>query len=612
MTPPTTTRPPLMERGLDAIVRARQPTLSPAATMTRRRTNTALAALALAFALSLASSSSATAQRTASPSTPASTDARFEWFEYTGDDPVFRGVRAGAGEYLNPVLAGFYPDPSIERAGDDYYLVTSSFAYFPGVPVFHSRDLVRWTQVGHVLDRPSQLNLDSAGISRGIFAPVIRHHAGTWYMITTLIDRGGNFFVTARDPAGPWSDPVWLPEVDGIDPSFFFDDDGKAYVVNNGPPVGTPRYEGHRAIWMQEFDIAAKRTTGPRRLIVNGGVDLSKRPIWIEAPHIFKVDGRYYLVCAEGGTAEQHSEVVFRADSAWGPYVPYAGNPILTQRHLAPDRPNPITTAGHADFVRTQAGEWWAVFLGVRPYRGDHYNNGRETYLLPVRWTDGWPVILAGRDTVPHRRRGPALPRQASAPVPTSGNFTVRDEFAAPRLAPQWVFVRTPRERWYDVSGGALTIRPRSAALGDVVAQPSFVARRQQHAWASASTAVRYRPVRDGDRAGIAAFHDDAHFYLLSIAHSSGRRVVQLERRSGDGPPIVIASAPLSGEGEGPVYLKIQARGDRYDFLYGRPPGEWTLLKGGEDGTVLSTKVAGGFVGTMLGMYAYSAAPGVR
>jgi alpha-N-arabinofuranosidase len=360
---------------------------------------------------------------------------------------------------------------------------------------------------------------------------------------------------------------------------------------------------------MQAFDAAAKKMTGPRKLIVNGGVDLSKHPIWIEAPHIFKVDGRYYLICAEGGTAEQHSEVVFRADSVWGPYVPYAGNPILTQRQLSPDRPNPITTAGHADFVRTPAGEWWAVFLGVRPYRGDHYNNGRETYLLPVRWVDGWPVMLTGDDTVPHRRAGPALPRQAAAPVPMSGNFTVRDEFTAPRLAPAWVFVRTPRERWFDVSGGALTLRPRPAALGDVAAQPSFVARRQQHAYASASTTVRYLPRRDGDRAGIAAFHNDEHFYLLSVARVAGRRVVQLERRSGDAPASVIASAPLAGAGDRPIYLKIQARGDRYDFHYGTRPGQWTLLKADADGTVLSTKVAGNFVGTMLGLYAYSAPP---
>ncbi|MBB4638470.1 glycoside hydrolase family 43 protein [Longimicrobium terrae] len=572
------------------------------------RAPSALRPLALLLPLAAACATAQPEPATAQPS-----DARFEWFEYMGDDPAFRQNRAGANEYLNPVLAGFYPDPSIARAGDDYYMVTSSFAYFPGVPLFHSRDLVNWTQIGHVLSRPSQLNLDSAGISRGIFAPVIRYNAGTFYMITTIVDRGGNFIVTATDPRGPWSDPVFLPEVDGIDPSIFFDDNGKAYIVNNGPPIGAPLYEGHRAIWMQEFDAASQRMTGPRRLIVNGGVDLARKPIWIEAPHILKVDGRYYLICAEGGTAEQHSEVVFRADSPWGPWIPWTENPILTQRHLDPARPLPITTTGHADFVRTPRGEWWAVFLGVRPYRGDHYNNGRETYLLPVRWTeDGWPEILRGDATVPYAGRRPDLPAQPAPPIPMTGNFTHRDEFDGAALAPEWVFIRTPREHWHALSSGALVLRPRAAVLGDVGAQPSFVGRRQQHAYGSASTAVRYTPRAEGDRAGLAAFHDDKHFYLLSVARRDGRPVVQLEQRSGDAPATVIASAPLTVPADGPVYLKVEARGDGYAFSYGTRPGEWAVLKDDADGTVLSTKVAGGFVGTMLGMYAHSASDSAR
>ena len=206
---------------------------------------------------------------------------RFDWFEYRGDDSVYTLNRAGPNDYYNPILAGFYPDPTIIRVGDDYYVATSSFAYFPGVPIFHSRDLINWTQIGHILDRPSQLNVDSAGVSRGIFAPALSYHDGTFYMITTLIDRGGNFYVTAKNPAGPWSDPVWLSEIDGIDPSFFFDDDGKSYVLNNGPPVGEPLYEGHRAIWIQQYDFTTKRLVGSRSVLVNGGVDLAKRPIWI-------------------------------------------------------------------------------------------------------------------------------------------------------------------------------------------------------------------------------------------------------------------------------------------------------------------------------------------
>jgi xylan 1,4-beta-xylosidase len=534
--------------------------------------------------------------------------AKFDWFEYTGSDSVYKTLTPNRDSYFNPILAGFYPDPSIARVGDDYYLVNSSFAYFPGVPIFRSRDLVHWAQLGHVLDRPSQLPLDSAGISRGIFAPVIREHAGTFYMITTLIDRGGNFFVTATNPAGPWSEPTWLPEVDGIDPSFFFDDDGKAYVINNGPPIGTPLYNGHRAIWIQEFDIASKKMVGPRSLIVNGGVDLAKKPIWIEAPHIFKREGRYYLICAEGGTADQHSEVVFRSDAVGGPYVPFSGNPILTQRQLDPSRPFPITSTGHADFVETPTGEWWAVFLGTRPYGDDTYNTGRETFLLPVKWTDGWPVILQGNATVPYQAKRPGLVATSPAAVPMSGNFTVRDDFKSPTLAPYWTFIRTPREKWYSLSAntGTLAIDARPAKLGSN-GQLSFIGRRQQHLNATASTALRFTPSHDDDAAGLVAFQNDEFYYFIGVTMVGGARVVRVVERAGkltDGAERVLGSAPL--DGAGPVYLKIVARGARYDFLYALKPDAWKPLFMNADGTVLSTKVAGGFVGTMFGMYAYS------
>ena len=402
----------------------------------------------------------------------------FDWFSYEGHDPVFEKNTAGPNQYLNPILTGFYPDPSIVRRGDDYYLVTSSFSYFPGVPLFHSTDLVHWTQIGSRARASVAARGGFRGISRGIFAPVIREHGGTFYMITTIAERG-NFIVTTKDPAGPWSDPIWLPElVDGIDPSLFFDDDGKAYIVNNGPPVGKPLYDGHRAIWVQEFDRRNNKMVGPRTVIVNGGVDISKKPIWIEAPHIFKHDGKYFLICAEGGTADQHSEVVFRSDAPMGPYTPGPINPILTQRHLDPARPFPVTSTGHADFVETQNGEWWAVFLGVRPYGDNLYNTGRETWLLPVRWENGWPMILAGNATVPYVATRPKLPAQPASRVPTSGNFTVRDEFSSATLAPYWEFVRTPRQSFFDLTShpGSLTLvcaaRRTGLARAAVVRRP--------------------------------------------------------------------------------------------------------------------------------------------
>jgi xylan 1,4-beta-xylosidase len=543
------------------------------------------------------------------PAATASADPSFDWFEYTGADAVFRDSAAGPGAYQNPVLAGFYPDPSLTRAGDDYYLVHSTFAYFPGIPVFESPDLVSWRQVGNVIDRPTQLDFDSLRISEGVFAPTIEHHEGTFYVLNTCVGCGGNYLVTATDPAGPWSDPVWLPEVGGIDPSLYFDDDGRAWVLNNDAPIGPPLYEGHRAIWIQEFDPETQQTFGPRTLLVNGGVDISTQPIWIEGPHITKVDGWYYLTAAEGGTAVGHSQVVLRSRDVLGPYEPYDDNPILTQRDLDPDRPSPVTSAGHADMVQTQNGEWWATFLAVRPYEGDYYNTGRETFLLPVSWVDGWPVILPEGERIPYRHARPDLPPGPEPAIPMTGNFTVRDEFDQPELAPYWLMIRTPRERWHDLAepSGMLTLRARPEPLGQR-GQPSYVGRRQQHVNATATTVMTYAPERPGDRAGLAAFQNDDFFYLMSVTLEGDGPVIQLHRAAGPGEgadPTLVESEPLPGPSGTPLYLRIQARGDRYDFLYGSEPGEWIPLHEGADGKVLSTRTAGGFVGVTFGLYAY-------
>jgi alpha-N-arabinofuranosidase len=540
-----------------------------------------------------------------------SISAEFDWFAYQGSDPSDR-LPLAEGEYRNPILKGFYPDPSITRAGDDYYLISSTFAFFPGIPIFHSRDLVSWTQIGNAIDRPDQLDFKRLGLSRGVFAPSIEAHGGIFYILNTCVDCGGNFLITASDAAGPWSDPVWLPELEGgIDPSLFFDEDGSAWILNNGPPVGTPLYDGHRAIWIQRFDAEAKKTVGERKLLIDGGVDISKKPIWIEGPHIFRKDGYYYLIAAEGGTAEGHSQVVLRSRSVTGPYVAHAGNPILTQRDLPRDRPRPITSAGHADFVETAAGEWWASFLAVRPYEGDYYNTGRETFLLPVRWEGGWPRITAPGEAIPYVRARPRLPARPAPAVPTSGAFAVRDEFDGPKLPPYWMMMRNPRERWYALDGGSLRLDPRPVGLGDL-GNPSFLARRQQHIDASASTRLRFSPL-EGEKAGLAALQSDEYWYLLSVALEGGRRIVKLERRAGPDQPasgVTLASAPL-GQGSGkPVYLRIEARADKYDFSYALREGEWQPLLSGADGRLLSTKSAGGFVGATFGLHAYS--PGKR
>lgn len=556
-----------------------------------------------AYAAALALAGCATPHAPAPPPPPGT--ASFDSFLYEGQDSH---PEAGPDEYLNPILQGFYPDPSITRVGSDFYLVSSTFAWFPGIPVFHSRDLVSWRQIGNAIDRPDQLDFGRLGLSRGVFAPSIEHRRGTFYILNTCVDCGGNFLITAANPAGPWSDPIWLPDLEGgIDPALFFDEDGRAWILNNGPPEGAPLYEGHRAIWIQEFDPAARRTIGPRRVLVNGGIDISQRPIWIEGPHIFRKDGYYYLIAAEGGTAEGHSQVVLRSRSVTGPYVVGPRNPILTQRGLPPDRARPITSAGHADFVELPNGEWWTTFLAVRPYSGDYYNTGRETFLLPVAWEDGWPVVTRPGQVIPDLHRRPGLPRQEAEAAPTSGPFNLLELFDQP-LGPHWMTPRNPRESWHEVRAGMLLIRARPVALGDF-GNHSFLARRQQHLNAAATTFLSFTPRGDSDEAGLAAFQNEEYWYFLALGRENGRDVLKLERRAGPNDPasgVTLASIPSPVAAGAPIGLRIEARGPVYHFSYAARPGEWRPLLRDADGTILSTRTAGGFVGAVFGLHAFS------
>nr|WP_229238422.1 glycoside hydrolase family 43 protein [Dyella amyloliquefaciens] len=526
---------------------------------------------------------------------------QFDWFEYRGHDAAFEQPLP-PGHYYNPVLAGFSPDPSVVRVGDRYYLVNSSFAYFPGIPVYESRDLVHWKAVGHVIERPSQLGFDGLGMSRGVFAPAIAHHDGTFYVVNTAVDSGGNFIATAKDPAGPWSDPIWLAGLDGaIDPSLFFDEDGKVYLVNNGAPAGQPKYQGHRAIWMQQLDLERHALVGPRRVILDGGVDPSKQPIWIEGPHVYKRDGWYYLMCAEGGTGPQHSEVVLRSRAVWGPYTPYQGNPILTQRDLPADRANPVINAGHADLVDATDGSWWAVFLASRAYGHGHYNTGRETFVLPVTWKDGWPTILPPGQAIGPVAQGPAFLQKDATQAPHSGNFSWRDEFDQATLDPSWLFVRVPSRPWADLASqpGQLTIHPLAEDL-DSLRNPSFLARPQQHLAFEASTALAV-PAHEGVEAGLAAFQNEHYWYALGVQRHGSEWILALRRHRGD-DVAVVATTTLPHDIK-TLKLKIAGDGGHYGFAYDDGTG-WHWLRRDEDGTLLSTDVAGGFIGTTVGPYA--------
>jgi xylan 1,4-beta-xylosidase len=487
----------------------------------------------------------------------------------------------------NPVIPGMHPDPSICRVGDDYFLACSSFEYFPGVPIFHSRDLVHWRQLGNALDRPSQLSLPPATPpSGGVYAPTLRHHDGRFWLITTNVAPGGGTMVfTATDPAGRWSEPVRVSGVTGIDPDLAWDDEGRCWCTYAG-------------IYQVRIDPETGRSYGrPRRLW--SGTPGAQAP---EAPHLYRVGDHWYLLIAEGGTERGHAVSVARGPAPDGPFEPCPANPILSHRGTN----LPIQNTGHADLVRGPDGSWWMVLLGVRPQGGTPgwHVLGRETFLAPVSWVDGWPVV------------GELAPFMLAPPWPPSpvAEPPVRDDFDADRLRPCWISVRSrPAECW------SLTDRPGWLTLhaGDG-AGVTFVGRRQQH------QSCRVRALVDAadGSGGLAVRLDEQHRYDLEV----GGGEVRVTARIGTLRPAV-ATRPVPA---GPVRLRIDAVASSPDGWH--PRKEPDLLRLGVeaikptaslasldrsdagdgafdvlaelDGRYLSTEVAGGFTGRVIGMYA--------
>ncbi|MFA9556776.1 glycoside hydrolase family 43 protein [Evansella sp. AB-rgal1] len=494
--------------------------------------------------------------------------------------------------FKNPILPGFYPDPSICRVGEDYYLVTSSFAYFPGVPIFHSRDLVNWEQIGHVLDRPSQLPLEGQGVSRGIFAPTIRYHDGVFYMITTNVGAGGNFFVTAKDPAGPWSDPYYL-DAPGIDPSLFFDEDGKVYYHGTRPAPEGEKYSGNWEVWLQELDLETKKLIGEPIGLWRGAL---RDVIWPEGPHIYKVDDYYYLMISEAGTGHHHAVSIARSKTITGPYEGNPGNPILTHRHLGKEYP--IVNVGHCDLVETQHGEWWAVGLASRIYGGYYRNLGRETYLLPVIWEDGWPIMSPGTGKLEMEYPLPTLPEGKSV-IPS-----VCDHFDNVKLDLKYNFLRSAEGEFYSLSErpGFLRLKLRPQKLSELDT-PSFVGRRQQHIDFATSTVMEFTPEKENEEAGIVLLQsNEFHFRFVFTKKRDGESVVRLVKCAG-GEEEVLQEMPLNVS---KLYLKVAARGQDYSFYVGETSDSFEPLMENVDGRILSTDVAGGFVGAELGLYASS------
>ncbi|MCE6992941.1 glycoside hydrolase family 43 protein [Dyadobacter sp. CY323] len=514
-------------------------------------------------------------------------------------------VSAQTTTLVNPILTGFYPDPSVVQVGTDYYLVNSTFSYFPGIPVFHSKDLKNWKQIGNVIHRPSQMDFMGEKLTRGLFAPAISYHNGTYYVTCTDIDHDGNFVVTAKNPAGPWSDPIRVPQARGIDPSLFFDEDNKAYIIyNSDAPDRKPLYSGHRTIRIYEIDPVTLKVIGEEKQLVNGGVDLSKKPVWIEAPHIMRRNGWYYLYAAEGGTSVNHTEVVFRSKSVWGPFVPYENNPILTQKGLPDDRKDPITSAGHAQFVDGPDGKTYAIFLAVRPYEGNYYNTGRETFIAPVEWKNDWPVINPASKDIKYEYVANFKEVKQKDALPQAGNFAYTLTFEK-SLDPALLFMRTIDSSSFSLSkqsGLTLKLKPETIMeLGN----PSFIGKRQQHLYCTAETEIAFSPKSDKEKAGLTIFQDESHFYFLSKSMEKDKPSIQLFKSGSDGKSMELLVEKPVDDISGPVKLRIVAEGGSYRFYFSKG-NAWQMLKDKVDAKFLSTEVAGGFIGCLFGMYATS------
>lgn len=488
----------------------------------------------------------------------------------------------------NPILPGFCPDPSICRVGEDYYLVVSSFAYFPGVPVFHSRDLAHWEQIGNVLERTSQLPLAGCGHSQGIYAPSIRYYDGMFYVITTNVPAGGNFIVTAENPAGPWSEPYFLgEEAQGIDPSLFFDDDGTCYYIGTRPNQKGVRYNGDWEIWVQELDVSSMRLTGESKKVWKGA---GHHAIWPEGPHLYKKDSYYYLLHAEGGTADNHAVAVARSKTIFGPYEGCPNNPVLTHRHLGASYP--VTAVGHGDLVADAENNWYMVMLGSRRLLG-HVNTGRDTYLAKVSWEEGWPVVNPG---IGRLEEYVELPGEASYLLPETRAW----HFFRKELPVCFQALRG-RDGIYRLfpAEGKLRLFTAAASLTDC-AVPAYVAVHQQEYTYHAGALMEFSRGDDREEAGIAILCDEKnHMRMVKHYRSKKPQVSLIICERG-----IERIAAEQSVGEGKLELHIVCHEQQGDWYVVQEDGTKICVAQGTDLRMLSTERTGGFTGCTCGMYA--------
>ena len=516
---------------------------------------------------------------------------------------------SGAAEtFTNPIIPGGYPDPSICRVGEDFYVANSSFEYFPGLPIHHSKDLVNWELIGHGLHRRDQVdgavNLVDVQSDGGIHAPSLRCKNGKYYLITTNVyspkasgepTQMVNFVITADSPYGPWSKPYVIDGAPGIDPDLFFDDDGSVWYLGNHAPADAA-YPGEGEIWLQRLDPTTWQLVGERHFLWRGAL---KRAIWAEGPHLYKHDGRYYLLVAEGGTSFNHAVTIAVSDELTGPYEGNERNPILTSRHLSYD--NWVNSTGHADLVELEDGRWYMVALGIRNDEERRSNMGRETHLIPVEWEREpywwkekkylWPVAAPTTGRV-----------ERETPLPFSGkNQKVRlafnDNFTSPELGVEWTFRRMPAPDAYSLSArpGHLrlftqqtvpTARERVAQLGIKQTETAF----------QFTAHTEFEANQSGTEAGISLFQKDDHYLNATVEQSNDQYILKVTLANRGEPEILVSQALPSYAGA--LEWRIDSEAGIYSISYRlHADSEWSLLHKVPSKLLLSQYYTGAHIG---------------
>jgi len=522
--------------------------------------------------------------------------------------------------FLNPIINGGYPDPSIVRVDDDFYIVNSSFEYFPALPIHHSKDLVNWELIGYGIDRPSQgtgkVNLYDVQQQGGIHAPSIRYHDGLFYIVTTNvyspIDKSKptemvNFILTAKNPAGPWSDPYVIEGAPGIDPDIFFDDNGKVLFVGTHD-TGNPNKNGIGEIWIQELDLNNWKLKGQRHSIWRGACG----GCCVEGPHIYKQYGRYYLMVAEGGTSYNHAVMIASSKNIEGPYDSNPKNPILTSRHLSNN--NWVHSTGHADLVQLKDNRWYMVSLGIRNEMDSTSNMGRETHLMPVVWEEAWdnwvevekgrwePVIIKWPVVAPNTGK---VERNTSIPFlekKQNINYSFYDDFTSSKLDLQWNFRRVPRENTYELNSKNKTLKLNlSPESFELRSQYNLMGFRQKETEFEYSSSMNFKPKKNFSEAGLSIFSQDDNYINFTVKKHNNKTLLNLSVKPRDQKLDIIKSIPLKYNEN--IILKIVSKDNKYIYYYSLDDGNSFDVFTETGANLVLCK---GYIGTNLGLYASS------